>query len=195
LQAQLQQRSNLEKPQDTTNIKLIEEQSETINKLSLEISKIKIEKESLTSQLNTYLLDINKLKDENTSIIKKYDDIKNEYELLNKNYQETIYILEKTNYDKLELQNKLNFELSLKENLENELSLLRSHSKTIELEKIISNKDLIIDKLNAEINEIEQNKLLKQENIKKEIKTTKNSIIRGTSRGLTNTSRGLTRMR
>ena len=110
-----------------------------LNKLSLEISKIKIEKESLTSQLNTYLLDINKLKDENTSIIKKYDDIKNEYELLNKNYQETIYILEKTNYDKLELQNKLNFELSLKENLENELSLLRSHSKTIELEKIISN--------------------------------------------------------
>jgi len=195
LQAQLQQRSNLEKPQDTTNIKLIEEQSETINKLTLEISKIKIEKESLTSQLNTYLLDINRLKDENTSIIKKYDDIKNEYELLNKNYQETIYILEKTNFDKLELQNKLNFELSLKENLENELSLLRSHSKTIELEKIISNKDLIIDKLNAEINEIEQNKLLKQENIKKEIKTTKNRIITGTSRGLTNTTRGTNRQR
>lgn len=195
LQAQLQQRSNLEKPQDTTNIKLIEEQSEKINKLTLEISKIKIEKESLTSQLNTYLLDINRLKDENTSIIKKYNDIKNEYELLNKNYQETIYILEKTNFDKLELQNKLNFELSLKENLENELSLLRSHSKTIELEKIISNKDLIIDKLNAEINEIEQNKLPKQENVKKEIKTIIKSSITGKSRGLTNTSRGLTRMR
>ena len=142
LQAQLQQRSNLERPQDNTNIKLIEEQSETIKQLTLDISKFKLERESVTNQLNTYLSDINRLKDENTFIIKKYDDIKNEYDLLNKNYQEKNYILENTISDKLSLQNKLNFELSLKENLESELLLLKSHSKTIELEKIISNKNV-----------------------------------------------------
>lgn len=192
LQAQLQQRSNLERPQDNTNIKLIEEQSETIKQLTLDISKFKLERESLTNQLNTYLSDINRLKDENTFIIKKYDDIKNEYDLLNKNYQEKNYILENTISDKLSLQNKLNFELSLKENLESEVLLLRSHSKTIELEKIISNKNIIIDKLNSEIIEIHQNRLLKQENVKKEIKQVVKLNIPGNSRGLTNTTRGLT---
>ncbi len=195
LQAQLQQRSNLERPQDNTNIKLIEEQSETIKQLTLDISKFKLERESLTNQLNTYLSDINRLKDENTFIIKKYDDIKNEYDLLNKNYQEKNYILENTISDKLSLQNKLNFELSLKENLESELLLLKSHSKTIELEKIISNKNIIIDKLNSEIIEIDQNRLLKQENVKKEIKQVVKLNIPGNSRGLTNTTRGTNRQR
>jgi len=195
LQAQLQQRSNLERPQDNNNIKLIEEQSETIKQLTLDISKFKLERESLTNQLNTYLSDINRLKDENTFIIKKYDDIKNEYDLLNKNYQEKNYILENTISDKLTLQNKLNFELSLKENLESELLLLKSHSKTIELEKIISNKNIIIDKLNSEIIEIDQNRLLKQENVKKEIKQVVKLNIPGNSRGLTNTTRGTNRQR
>ena len=195
LQAQLQQRSNLERPQDNTNIKLIEEQSETIKQLTLDISKFKLERESLTNQLNTYLSDINRLKDENTFIIKKYDDIKNEYDLLNKNYQEKNYILENTISDKLSLQHKLNFELSLKENLESEVLLLRSHSKTIELEKIISNKNIIIDKLNSEIIEIHQNRLLKQENVKKEIKQVVKLNIPGNSRGLTNTTRGINRQR
>ena len=195
LQAQLQQRSNLERPQDNNNIKLIEEQSETIKQLTLDISKIKLERESLTNQLNTYLSDINRLKDENTFIIKKYDDIKNEYDLLNKNYQEKNYILENTISDKLTLQNKLNFELSLKENLESELLLLKSHSKTIELEKIISNKNIIIDKLNSEIIEIDQNRLLKQENVKKEIKQVVKLNIPGNSRRLTNTTRGTNRQR
>lgn len=195
LQAQLQQRSNLERPQDNNNIKLIEEQSETIKQLTLDISKFKLERESLTNQLNTYLSDINRLKDENTFIIKKYDDIKNEYDLLNKNYQEKNYILENTISDKLTLQNKLNFELSLKENLESELLLLKSHSKTIELEKIISNKNIIIDKLNSEIIEIDQNRLLKQENVKKEIKQVVKLNIPGNSRRLTNTTRGTNRQR
>lgn len=195
LQAQLQQRSNLERPQDNNNIKLIEEQSETIKQLTLDISKFKLERESVTNQLNTYLSDINRLKDENTFIIKKYDDIKNEYDLLNKNYQEKNYILENTISDKLSLQNKLNFELSLKENLESELLLLKSHSKTIELEKIISNKNIIIDKLNSEIIEIDQNRLLKQENVKKEIKQVVKLNIPGNSRGLANTTRGTNRQR
>jgi len=195
LQAQLQQRSNLERPQDNTNIKLIEEQSETIKQLTLDISKFKLERESVTNQLNTYLSDINRLKDENTFIIKKYDDIKNEYDLLNKNYQEKNYILENTISDKLSLQNKLNFELSLKKNLKSKLLLLKSHSKTIELEKIISNKNIIIDKLNSEIIEIDQNRLLKQENVKKEIKQVVKLNIPGNSRGLTNTTRGTNRQR
>ncbi len=188
LQSQLQQRSNLERPSDNNNIKLIEKQSETIKRLTFEISNIKLENESLNNKLNAHLLTINKLNDESNSIVTKYDTLKNEYESLNKTYQDKINRLDKEIHNKSELQNKLNFELSIKENLENELTLLKSQSKTIELEKLILDKDLIIETLKEQLIKMEINK---QDDSKKEIKNIIKPSIQGRTRGLTNTKRGL----
>lgn len=189
LQSQLQNHSNIERPSDNNNIKLIEEQSEQINKLTLEISKVKLENESLNNKLDTELLKISQQNTENIFLVKKYDALKNEYETLNKNYQNKINEFDKEVFNKLELQNKLNFELSIKENLENELVLLKSQSKTIELEKIILNKDLIIETLKGQLIEMETNK--PNYETKKEVKKLINPSIQGRSRGLTNNIRGL----
>lgn len=189
LQSQLQNHSNIERPSDNNNIKLIEEQSEQINKLTLEISKVKLENESLNNKLDTELLKISQQNTENIFLVKKYDALKNEYETLNKNYQNKINEFDKEVFNKLELQNKLNFELSIKENLENELVLLKSQSKTIELEKIILNKDLIIETLKGQLIEMETNK--PNYETKKEVKKIINPSIQGRSRGLTNNTRGL----
>lgn len=191
LQTQLQQYSNVERPSDNTNIKLIEEQSERIKTLTLEISNFKLENESLNNKLNVQSLTINKLDNEKTSVITKYDALKNEYEKLNISNKDNINKLEKEISSKLDLQNKLNLELSLKENLEGELLILKSQSKTIELENIILSKDLIIEQLRNQLNKMETNLLSKTEDIKKEIKTTIKPTIQGRSRGLTNTIRGL----
>lgn len=193
LQSQLQNHSNIERPSDNNNIKLIEEQSEQINKLTLEISKVKLDNESLNNKLDTELLKISQQNTENIFLVKKYDALKNEYETLNKNYQNKINEFDKEVFNKLELQNKLNFELSIKENLENELVLLKSQSKTIELEKIILNKDLIIETLKGQLIEMETNK--PNYETKKEVKKLINPSIQGRSRGLTNNTRGLKNIR
>lgn len=189
LQSQLQNHSNIERPSDNNNIKLIEEQSEQINKLTLELSKVKLENESLNNKLDTELLKISQQNTENTFLVKKYSALKNEYETLNKNYQNKINDFDKEVYNKLELQNKLNFELSIKENLENELVLLKSQSKTIELEQIILDKDLVIETLNRQL--IEMETYTPNYETKKEVKKLINPSIQGRSRGLTNNTRGL----
>jgi hypothetical protein len=193
LQSQLQNHSNIERPSDNNNIKLIEEQSEQINKLTLEISKVKLDNESLNNKLDTELLKISQQNTENTFLVKKYSVLKNEYEILNKNYQNKINEFDKEVYNKLELQNKLNFELSIKENLENELVLLKSQSKTIELEKIILDKDLVIETLNRQL--IEMETYTPNYETKKEVKKLINPSIQGRSRGLTNNTRGLKNIR
>ena len=167
LQTQLQQYSNLERPSDNTNIKLIEEQSERIKTLTLEISNFKLENESLNNKLNVESLTINKLNNEKTSVVTKYDALKNEYEKLNILNKDNINKLEKEISSKLDLQNKLKLELSLKENLESELLILKSQSKTIELENIILSKDLIIEQLRDQLIKIETNLLSKTEDIKR----------------------------
>ena len=189
LQTQLQQHSNLERPSDNNNIKLIEEQSERIKKLTFDISNVKLENELLNNKLDTELLKISQQNTENTNIVKKYDSLKNEYETLNKNYQNKINEFNKEVFNKLELQNKLNFELSIKENLENELTLLKSQSKTIELERIILDKDLVIETLKEQLIEMENNKF-NYDSIK-EVKKPITPSIQGRARGLTNTTRGL----
>ena len=191
LQTQLQQRFNLERPLDN-NIQLIEEQSEKIKKLTFEISNLKLEKESLNNNLNTHLLTINRLNNENTSIVKKYDILKNEYEELNKTCSEQVYKLENEVSNKIDLQNKLNFELSLKENLESELLILKSQSKTIELENVILDKNSIIQTLKAQLIEMETNVYSKTE---KEVDKIIKPTIIGKARGLTNKTRGLTNKR
>lgn len=193
LQSQLQNHSNIERPSDNNNIKLIEEQSEQINKLTLEISKVKLDNESLNNKLDTELLKISQQNTENTFLVKKYSALKNEYETLNKNYQNKINEFDKEVYNKLELQNKLNFELSIKENLENELVLLKSQSKTIELEQIILDKDLVIETLNRQL--IEMETYTPNYETKKEVKKLINPSIQGRSRGLTNNTRGLKNIR
>ena len=189
LQTQLQQHSNLERPSDNNNIKLIEEQSERIKKLTFDISNVKLENELLNNKLDTELLKISQQNTENTNIVKKYDSLNNEYETLNKNYQNKINEFNKEVFNKLELQNKLNFELSIKENLENELTLLKSQSKTIELEQIILDKDLVIETLNRQL--IEMETYTPNYETKKEVKKLINPSIQGRSRGLTNNTRGL----
>lgn len=193
LQTQLQQRSSYrEIPlSDNNNIKLIEDQSELIKSLTLEISTLKLKKESLDNLLSSQSLTINKLENENSSIVTKYDILKNEYEKLNKLNDDNVYKLNKEISNKLELENRLNFELSLKENLESELLILKNQSKTIQLQQEILNKDLIIERLNNELINIQTELSSKTDNIQKETKKIIKPIIEGRSRGLTNTTRGL----
>lgn len=193
LQTQLQQRSSyLELPRsDDTNIKIIEEQSELIKSLTLEISTLKLKNESLDNLLSTQSLTINKLENEKSSILNKYDILKSEYEKLNQLNDNNVSKLNKEISNKLELQNKLNFELSLKENLESELLILKDQSKILQLQKEILDKDIIITSLNDQLIKIQSELFSKTDNVQKEtIKITK-PIIQGRSRGLTNTTRGL----
>lgn len=193
LQTQLQQRSSYrELPRsDDTNIKIIEEQSELIKSLTLEISTLKLKNESLDNLLSTQSLTINKLENEKSSILNKYDILKSEYEKLNQLNDNNVSKLNKEISNKLELQNKLNFELSLKENLESELLILKDQSKILKLQKEILDKDIIIASLNDQLIKIQSELFSKTDNVQKEtIKITK-PIIQGRSRGLTNTTRGL----
>lgn len=193
LQTQLQQRSSYrEIPlSDTDNIKTIEEQSELIKSLTLEISTLKLKNESLDNLLSTQSLTINKLENEKSLIVNKYDILKTEYEKLNKLNSDNVSKLNKEISNKSELQNKLNFELSLRENLESELLILKDQSKTIQLQKEILNKDIIIANLNEQLIKIQSELFSKTDNIQKETTKITKQIIQGRSRGLTNTTRGL----
>lgn len=193
LQTQLQQRSSYrEIPlSDTDNIKTIEEQSELIKSLTLEISTLKLKNESLDNLLSTQSLTINKLENEKSSIVNKYDILKSEYEKLNKLNSDNVCKLNKEISNKSELQNKLNFELSLRENLESELLILKDQSNTIQLQQEILDKDIIIARLNDQLIKIQTELSSKTDNIQKETKTITKPIIQGRSRGLTNTTRGL----
>ena len=60
-----------------------------------------------------------------------------------------------------------------------------------ELEKLILDKDLIIETLKTQLIEMEANKLNIQDESKKEVKKPITPSIQGRARGLTNTTRGL----
>lgn len=190
LQTQLQNRSSYKEIplSNNNNIKVIEEQSEIIKSLTLELSNLKLKNESLNNLLSTQSLTINKLENENTSIIKKYDILKTEYDKLNELNKNNINQLNKEISNKIELQNKLNFELSLKENLESEILILKDQSNTIKLKQEMLDKDIIIQNLNDQLIKIESSKM---ENIQKETKKIIKPTIQGRSRGLTNITRGL----
>lgn len=193
LQTQLQQRNSHTEIQlsDNTNIKTIEEQSELIKGLTLQISTLKLKNESLDNLLSTKSLTIDKLENEKSAILNKYDILKSEYEKLNILNSDNISKLNTEITNKTELQNKLNFELSLRENLESELLILKDQSKTIQLQQEILDKDILITTLNDQLVKLQTELSLKTDNIQKETKPISKPIVKGRSRGLTNTTRGL----
>jgi bacterioferritin (cytochrome b1) len=86
-----------------------------------------------------------------------------------------------------ELQNKLNLEHSIRENLENEIFMLKNNqSSTIELENLLLEKNNEIQALTEKIEKIEKVDIEKTNN-----KTIPTTTIKGGSRGIVRTYRGL----
>lgn len=193
LQSQLQERGrvvgNLENtPRTDKYEKQLEDQSDQIKNLTLENVNLNLQIESLNNNLDKQTNEIVHLKNEKESIFLKLTNLKNEYQMLIKNYQIKVNDLESITITTSELQNKLNLEHSIRENLENEIFMLKNNqSSTIELENLLLEKNNEIQALTEKIEKIEKVDIEKTNN--KTIPTT--TTIKGGSRGIVRTYRGL----
>jgi chromosome segregation ATPase len=192
LQNQLQERGrvvgNLENaPNSNKYEKQLEDQSEQIKNLTLENVNLNLKIESLNNNLDKQTNEIVQLKNEKESIFLKLTNLKNEYQMLIKNYQIKVNDLESITITTSELQNKLNLEHSIRENLENEIFMLKNNqSSTIELENLLLEKNNEIQALTEKIEKIEKVDIEKTNN-----KTIPTTTIKGGSRGIVRTYRGL----
>lgn len=192
LQSQLQERGkvigNLENlPHIDKYEKQLEDQSDQIKNLTLQNANLNLQIESLNSNLDKQVNEMVQLKNEKESIFTKLTNLKNEYQILVKNYQIKVNDLESITLTTAELQNKLNLERSLRENLENEIFMLKNNqSSIIELENLLLEKNDEIQTLTEKIEKIEGVNIQQTNN-----KTIPTTTIKGGTRGIVRTYRGL----